>query len=99
HQFTRYPGPGRATERGIAGNIVNAPLPPAAGSKEFRAAFETVVLAALERFAPQFVFISAGFDAHAADPLASLRLREDDFAWATKGVCDVAGRHCSGRVV
>jgi acetoin utilization deacetylase AcuC-like enzyme len=99
HQFPLYPGTGTPSERGIVGNIVNAPLPPGAGSEEFRAAFKATVLPALERFAPQFVFISAGFDAHVADPLASLMLREDDFAWATERLCDIAERQCSGRVV
>jgi acetoin utilization deacetylase AcuC-like enzyme len=99
HQFPLYPGTGSISERGIAGNLVNAPLPPGAGGEEFREAFEKIVLPALERFAPQFVLISAGFDAHAADPLASLELREGDFAWATERLCSVAQRHCQGRVV
>jgi len=99
HQFPLYPGTGSRSERGVGGNIVNAPLPPGAGSDEFRAAFEEIVLPALERFSPEFVFVSAGFDAHAADPLASLRLHEDDFGWATERLCDIAARHCAGRVV
>ena len=99
HQFPLYPGTGSRLERGVGGNIVNAPLPPGAGAEQFRTAFEDVVLPALDRFSPQFLFISAGFDAHAADPLASLELREDDFAWATKRLCDIAARHCAGRVV
>src|SRR6202035_818747 len=68
-QFPLYPGTGSRSERGVAGNVVNAPLPPGAGSDEFRAAFEDLVLPALEAFSPQFLLISAGFDAHAADPL------------------------------
>ncbi|HEY6579059.1 MAG TPA: histone deacetylase family protein [Rhizomicrobium sp.] len=99
HQFPLYPGTGSRTERGVADNIVNAPLPPGSGSEAFRAAFDTLVLPSLERFAPQFVFISAGFDAHRADPLASLRLDESDFAWATEQLCGVAARTCGGRVV
>jgi acetoin utilization deacetylase AcuC-like enzyme len=99
HQFPLYPGTGSRSEQGVAHNIVNAPLAPGAGSDEFRRAFEEVVLPALDRFSPQFVFISAGFDAHAADPLASLNFHEDDFAWATKRLCDIAARHCAGRVV
>jgi acetoin utilization deacetylase AcuC-like enzyme len=99
HQFPLYPGTGSRSEHGIAGNIVNAPLPPGVGSDEFRAAFDEIVLPSLERFSPEFVFVSAGFDAHAADPLASLRLHEDDFAWATRRLCDIAARHCAGRVV
>ncbi|HEX3429369.1 MAG TPA: histone deacetylase family protein [Rhizomicrobium sp.] len=99
HQSPLYPGTGSPSERGIAGNVVNAPLPPGAGSEEFQAAFEEIVLPALDRFAPDFVLISAGFDAHAADPLASLRLCAGDFAWATERLCDLADQHCSGRVV
>ncbi|HEX4078513.1 MAG TPA: histone deacetylase family protein [Rhizomicrobium sp.] len=99
HQFPLYPGTGSSAERGIAGNIINAPLAPGAGSAEFRSAFDDLILPALETFSPQFVFISAGFDAHKSDPLASLRLVESDFAWATEQICAVAGRVCGGRVV
>lgn len=99
HQFPLYPGTGSRAERGVAGNIVNAPLAPGAGSEEFRAVFDELILPALERFVPQFLFISAGFDAHRSDPLASLELVEDDFAWATRRLCDVAARVCDGRVV
>ena len=99
HQFPLYPGTGSRSERGVGGNIVNAPLPPGAGSDEFRAAFEEIVLPALERFSPEFVFVSAGFDAHAADPLASLRLHEDDFGWATRKIMEVADKTAAGRVV
>ena len=99
HQFPLYPGTGAASERGVAGNIVNAPLAPGSGSAAFRAVFEDTILPALETFAPQFLFISAGFDAHEADPLASLRLDEADFGWATERLCAVAARVCGGRVV
>ena len=99
HQFPLYPGTGSSAERGIAGNIINAPLAPGAGSAEFRSTSGNLILPALERFSPQFIFISAGFDAHRSDPLAALRLDESDFAWATEQICAVAGRVCSGRVV
>jgi acetoin utilization deacetylase AcuC-like enzyme len=99
HQWPLYPGTGSRDETGVAGNIVNAPLPPGAGSREFRGAFERIVLPALDSFSPQFLFVSAGFDAHDADPLASLRLDEEDFAWATDRLCELAARHCGGRVV
>jgi acetoin utilization deacetylase AcuC-like enzyme len=99
HQYPLYPGTGLPSERGVAGNIVNVPLPPGAGSERFRAAFEEQILPALAEFGPEFVFVSAGFDAHEADPLASLRLREDDFAWATQQLCALAARQCGGRVV
>ena len=65
----------------------------------FRAAFAARVLPALDAFEPEFVFISAGFDAHLADPLAGLCLDASDFAWATTEVCALASRHCGGRVV
>jgi len=99
HQFPLYPGTGRSAERGIADNIVNAPLAPGAGSADFRSAFDNLILPALEAFSPQFVFISAGFDAHRSDPLASLQLVESDFGWATEQICAVAGRVCGRRVV
>ena len=99
HQWPLYPGTGEPSEKGVANNILNAPLPPGAGSEAFRAAFSKIVLPALDSFAPEFVFISAGFDAHRADPLAELRLTEDDFAWATREICALAAKHCGGRVV
>jgi acetoin utilization deacetylase AcuC-like enzyme len=98
HQFPLYPGPGARSDTG-AGNIVNAPLPPGAGSKEFRAAYETIVLPALEAFAPQLVMISAGFDAHRLDPLANLNLDADDYAWVTARLVEIASRHAQGRIV
>jgi acetoin utilization deacetylase AcuC-like enzyme len=99
HQSPLYPGTGHAFERGVAGNILNVPLPPGAGGEMFRAAFAAKILPALENFAPEFVFISAGFDAHRADPLAELALDESDFAWATAEICAVAARCCEARVV
>jgi len=99
HQSPHYPGTGAAGERGCAGNIVNAPLRPFTGSAGFREAMQGTVLPALAEFKPEFVLISAGFDAHAADPLASLELDEDDFAWATRQLMDVAEDCCDGRVV
>jgi acetoin utilization deacetylase AcuC-like enzyme len=99
HQSPLYPGTGSAIERGVAGNIVNAPLPPSAGSAEFRAALERIILPALRDFAPDLVLISAGFDGHRADPLAQMRLEDEDFAWATRRICAIAEETCSGRVV
>ena len=81
------------------GNIVNAPLEPYSGSKEFRAAMTGRILPALADFKPDIVLISAGFDAHARDPLASLNLYEDDYAWVTAEVMKVAHDRCQGRVV
>jgi acetoin utilization deacetylase AcuC-like enzyme len=99
HQFPCYPGTGRADETGIANNIVNAPLPPGAGSEAFRAAWADKIIPALAGFRPELLIISAGFDAHAADPLAQLRLREADFTWITEALLAVADEYCPGRVV
>jgi len=98
HQSPLYPGTGDADERGV-GNICNAPLPAGAGSAEFRAAMRDIVVPALDRFAPELLLISAGFDAHHADPLANLELETADFAWATATLRAVADRHCRGRLV
>jgi acetoin utilization deacetylase AcuC-like enzyme len=98
HQMPLYPGTGAKGETG-AGNIVNAPLSPNDGGVEFRDAFLSRVLPALERFRPDLIIVSAGFDAHHRDPLAQLNLVEDDFDWATGELMDMAGRHASNRLV
>jgi hypothetical protein len=72
-------------------------LPIAQGMRH--AVMEDEVLPAVERFAPEFLFISAGFDAHVADPLAGMNLTEDDFSWITQCLCELAAKHCKGRVV
>ncbi len=98
HQYPFYPGTGSAGETGC-GNIVNAPLPAGAGRPEFRAAWSERILPALDAFAPEIVLISAGFDAHAADPLAALNLDEEDYAWITTEIAAIAGAHAKGRIV
>jgi acetoin utilization deacetylase AcuC-like enzyme len=98
HQFPFYPGTGARSETGV-GNIVNAPLQAGAGSTEFRHAMDTTILPALQRFSPDFLVISAGFDAHRNDPLGELRLAELDFAWATLKLLEQADASCGGRVV
>ncbi len=98
HQMPLYPGTGAVHETGV-GNVFNAPLPPGAGGVEFMEAFEGRILPAVDRFRPDLIVISAGFDAHWRDPLASLNLSEDDFAWATARLMDLADRHAGGRVV
>jgi acetoin utilization deacetylase AcuC-like enzyme len=99
HQSPCYPGTGDATERGIAGNIINAPLPPGATGEAFRAAWDDTLLPALDAFSPELLIISAGFDAHKADPLAQLRLETADYAWITARLAEIAGRHAGGRLV
>lgn len=98
HQMPLYPGSGSVSETG-AGNIFNAPLAPGSGSMEFRAAMEKKILPALKKFRPDIILISAGFDAHKDDPLASLNLVEEDFAWITRELVKIADQHCKGRIV
>ena len=76
-----------------------APLRPGDGGDKFKEAFESRILPALRNFAPDIVLISAGFDAHADDPLANLRLTEPDFAWATAKIAEIAAKHAEGRLV
>ncbi len=83
HQFPLYPGTGQAEETGV-GNIVNIPLRPGTDGAGFRRAVSQHILPALQSFNPQLILISAGFDAHRLDPLASLELEESDFAWITR---------------
>lgn len=99
HQFPLYPGTGDWGETGEHNNICNVPLNANEGSETFREAIGDRVLPALEAFRPDLVLISAGFDAHEADPLANLRLREPDYAWVTLEIMGVADRMCGGRVV
>ncbi len=99
HQSPAYPFTGAAGERGGFDNIRNRPLPPGTGSAAFRAAWAEELLPAVERFAPELLVVSAGFDAHKADPLAALRLETADFGWITERIVALADRICAGRVV
>ncbi len=99
HQSPCYPGTGHRRERGCADNIVNTPLPPGADSAAFRAAWSGTILRALDQFSPELLIVSAGFDAHKADPLAQLRLETSDFAWVTTELVAIAERHTGGRIV
>ena len=99
HQAPLYPGTGLASEHGPANNVLNAPLPAGAGGKEWRAAMESEVLPALDAFAPELILVSAGFDAHRADPLAEMELEEADFAWAASALREIAIRRCAGKLV
>ena len=98
HQMPLYPGTGAVNEHGD-GNIVNAPLPPGAGSGEFRATWDKRLLPELDLFRPQLLLISAGFDAHARDPLAQLQLETADYTWITQRLVEIADRHADGRIV
>lgn len=98
HQMPLFPGTGAMGETG-EGNIFNAPLRPMTGGKEMRAAFEDRVLPAVAAHEPDLIMISAGFDAHADDPLANLMWTPGDFRWATERLVDAAATLCDGRVV
>lgn len=98
HQMPLYPGTGAPAETG-AGNIVNAPLLSGAADTEFYAALTEKIFPRIIAFQPDLIVISAGFDAHWRDPLAGLNLTEEDFAWATDAVMEIADRRCSGRIV
>ena len=99
HQYPLYPGTGFASETGVADNVVNVPLAPGAGSAEFRAAWSERILPLLDDFAPELVMVSAGFDAHRADPLAQLEVETEDFVWLTEELLAIAARHAGGRLV
>ncbi|MET4568691.1 histone deacetylase family protein [Rhodanobacter soli] len=98
HQSPLYPDSGREDERGV-GNIVNGTLSPGAGSHEFRELWDSVLLPRLHAFKPQLVLVSAGFDAHRNDPLADIRLGQEDYAWITERLAALADAHAGGRLV
>lgn len=102
HQWPLYPGTGAASERGLGageGTTLNLPQRPGAGDREWLGAFESELLPALERFHPQFVIVSAGFDAHQRDPLAQTRLSTDAYATMTRRLGEWTRTHCSGKLV
>jgi acetoin utilization deacetylase AcuC-like enzyme len=99
HQYPLYPGTGHSNERGLHGNVANVPLRPNSGSAQFRHAWGEIILPQLDRFAPELVIVSAGFDAHKADPLAQLSLDTADFEWITGELLAIADRHAKGRLV
>ena len=99
HQYPFYPGTGSASEKGSLGNILNVPLNGGDGSAEFRKAFADKILPALEKFRPELIIISAGFDAHKDDPLGQINLTEDDYIWVTEELQKIAARHGQGRIV
>jgi acetoin utilization deacetylase AcuC-like enzyme len=99
HQTPLYPGTGSPRETGTDNNVVNVPLSAGSGSAEFRAAWSERILPMLDDFAPELVIVSAGFDAHRADPLAQLEVETEDFVWLTEELLAIADRHAQGRLV
>jgi acetoin utilization deacetylase AcuC-like enzyme len=102
HQWPFYPGTGAAWERGRgrgSGTTLNVPLPLGTREQEYLASLDAKVLPAIDAFAPEILLISAGFDAHADDPLGGLRLGDETFVEMSRSVLDLARRHCNGRVI
>jgi len=98
HEFPLFPGTGAENETGV-GNIFNATLKADTKSKEFIAIFDQKVLRAIDKFKPEVILISAGFDAHKRDPLANINLESEDFYKITKNIIDIANTHSQGRVI
>ncbi|WP_420561141.1 histone deacetylase family protein [Tepidicaulis sp.] len=99
HQSPLYPGTGAVSERGTHRNILNLPLKPAAGSDDFRLIVSEAILPALEMMEPEFLLISAGFDAHEADPLGGMGLKTADYYWVTQQLAAFARARVKGRIV
>ncbi len=97
HQLPGWPGSGRVDETGV-GNIVNVPVAPYAARETWRGGFARL-MDTVDAFAPELIIVSAGFDAHADDPLAQQQLQAEDYAWATRAIVSAANRHCRGRIV
>ncbi|KMK66454.1 histone deacetylase family protein [Puniceibacterium sp. IMCC21224] len=98
-QMPLWPGSGAPSERGAHDNVLNIALPPESDGAVMRAAYEAQVLPRLRGFAPDLIILSAGFDAHQDDPLASLNWSTDDFRWLTRELCTLAAQLCGGRLV
>ena len=98
HQSPLYPGSGHESDIGV-GNLVNGQLHSGSGSPEFRRLWTERLLPAVERFEPQLLLVSAGFDGHRLDPLADLNLGADDYRWLTLALLALSDKHCQGRLV
>lgn len=96
YQHPFYPYTGAPSQ---PGHIANVPLPAGTRGSEFREAIESLWLPEIDRFSPQLIFVSAGFDAHAGDPLAQLLLTADDYTWITERIVEQANRHAEGHIV
>ena len=102
HQFPHYPGTGARSETGIGdgeGATLNCPMTPGLGDSAYREAFSEIVLPMARAFNPDAVLISAGFDAHRADPLGSINLENSSYTWMTQQVMELADQCCDGRLI
>ena len=98
HEFPLFPGTGTEEEKGV-GNIFNAPLKSGMKSKEFLNLFDQKILNPIDKYKPEVILISAGFDAHKRDPLANINLESDDYYLITKKIVELANIHSKGRVI
>ncbi|MCE9599851.1 MAG: histone deacetylase, partial [Spirochaetia bacterium] len=102
HQYPFYPGSGSAAERGQGnghGFTLNIPMAAGRGDTEYKRAFKEQITPELDRFEPDFILISAGFDAHRDDPLAQMSLTAASYEWMSRELLEVAGRHCNGNII
>lgn len=102
HQYPYYPGTGSASETGISkgkGTILNCPMRAGSSDASYELAFREKILPALDKYAPEAILISAGFDAHFSDPLAEIKLSTEFFAWMTKRILEIADKHAKGRLI
>jgi acetoin utilization deacetylase AcuC-like enzyme len=98
HEFPLFPGTGSEDETGV-GNIFNATLKSGTKGKEFIKIFEEKILNPINKFKPEIILISAGFDAHTRDPLANINLESNDFYEITKKIVDLSNVHSKGRII
>mgnify|MGYP000184977050 FL=1 len=98
HQHPLFPGTGLETEKGV-GNIFNAPIDSGTTSEDFLKIFNEKILQNVDKFKPEVILISAGFDAHKRDPLAAINLDSEDYFSLTRAIVELANRHSSGRVI
>ena len=98
HEHPLFPGTGSEKEIGL-GNIFNAPIQSGTSSDEFINIFERKILENIDKFKPDAILISAGFDAHSRDPLANINLESEDYYTLTKGIVEIANLHCDGRII
>ena len=102
HQYPFYPGTGAWSETGTGrgkGATLNCPMPAGAGDEDYRETFQEIILPAIDEFGPEAIIISAGFDAHADDPLANISLSAPFFGWVTNQVMEQADKHSDGRII
>ena len=102
HQYPYYPGTGAVSEDGIGkgkGATLNCPMSAGYGDKEYELAFIEKILPKIDEFKPEFIIISAGFDAHSQDPLADMNLSTEFYGWMTERIMEKADQYCEGRII